>query len=185
MSSRGTCAGIVVFFHTEVVSESKIVREMLCFTIETAVGGCQGRTRETAVADMVAYARLSSDRPSIGKCNRKWLNALYGRFQVVLARWWWHFARGKCGQRIAARIETAVSRWLWVVGFRRCARGKCIQRVASRIVMVVSRWLGVVALLNKGELEKAAGRNFAFHINGENMLGLGRDFWEQYIYIWI
>ena len=38
-----------VFFHTEVVSESKMVRKMLCFTIETAVGGCEGRRCETAV----------------------------------------------------------------------------------------------------------------------------------------
>ena len=46
-------AGNAVFYHTEVVSESKIVCGMLCFTIETAV--C-----ETAVAAMVAYARLWS-----------------------------------------------------------------------------------------------------------------------------
>ena len=55
----------------------KIVREMLRFTIETAVGGCEGRRCETAGAAMVAYgrlcapigayARLSSDRCSIGK----------------------------------------------------------------------------------------------------------------------
>ena len=54
------CVGNAVFFHTEVVSESKIVREMLCFTIETAVRQCEGRKCETAVADMVAYARLCS-----------------------------------------------------------------------------------------------------------------------------
>ena len=58
MSSRGMCARNVVFSHTEVVSESKIVCEMLCFTVETAVGGCEGRRCETAVAAMVAYARL-------------------------------------------------------------------------------------------------------------------------------
>ena len=37
MSCRGMCAGNAVFYHTKVVSESKIVREMLCFTIETGV----------------------------------------------------------------------------------------------------------------------------------------------------
>ena len=47
-------------FPTQVVSESKMVREMLCFTIETAVCGCEGRMCETAVAAMVAYARLWS-----------------------------------------------------------------------------------------------------------------------------
>ena len=80
------CAGHAVFFHTQGVSESKIVREMLCFTKETVVGGCEGRRCGTAVAamlayarlcsPMVAYARLSSDRSSIGKCKRRWLNAL-------------------------------------------------------------------------------------------------------------
>ena len=70
------CVGNAVFFHTEVVSESKIVREMRCFTIETAVRLCEGRRCKTAVADMVAYGRLCSDRSSIEKCKRRWLNAL-------------------------------------------------------------------------------------------------------------
>ena len=60
------CVGNAVFFHTEVVSESKIVREMLCFTIETAVRLCEGRRCKTAVADMVAYARLWS--PMLASC---------------------------------------------------------------------------------------------------------------------
>ena len=46
----------------------------------------------------------------------------------------------KCMPRVANRIVTVVSRWLWVVGLRRCAGGKCVQRVAICIVMVVSRW---------------------------------------------
>ena len=49
-----------MFLHTKVVSESKIAREMLCFTIETAVRQCEGRRCETAVADMLAYGRLCS-----------------------------------------------------------------------------------------------------------------------------
>ena len=61
------CAGNAVFFHTEVVSESKIVREMLCFTIETAVGGCEGRRCETVRAAMVAYARLCSPMLDYGR----------------------------------------------------------------------------------------------------------------------
>ena len=32
-----------MFSHTAVVAESKVVREILCFTIETAAGGCEGR----------------------------------------------------------------------------------------------------------------------------------------------
>ena len=68
MSSRGMCARKAVFSHTEVVSENEIVREMLRFTIETAVRGCEGRRCETAVAAMLAYGGLcSSDRCSIGK----------------------------------------------------------------------------------------------------------------------
>ena len=35
------------FYHTEAGSESKIAREMPCFTIETAVGGREGRRRRT------------------------------------------------------------------------------------------------------------------------------------------
>ena len=54
------CARNAAFYHTEVASESKIVCEMLCFTIETAAGGFEGRRCETAVAAMVAYGRLWS-----------------------------------------------------------------------------------------------------------------------------
>ena len=50
------------------------------------------------------------------------------------------------GLRRCATSAVVVSRWLEVVGLRRCARGKCIQRVANRIVTVVSRWLWVVGL---------------------------------------
>ena len=56
-----------MFSHTKVDSESKIVRKLLCFTIETAVGGCEGRRCETAVAAMLAYARICSDRCPIGQ----------------------------------------------------------------------------------------------------------------------
>ena len=47
-----------MFFHTKVVSESKIAREMLCFTIEMGVRWCEGRRCKTAVVDLVAYGRL-------------------------------------------------------------------------------------------------------------------------------
>ena len=82
------CARNAVFSNTEVVSERMRVRDMLCFTIETAVGGCEGRRCETAGAAMVAYlclwspmfayARLWSDPSAMGKCNcnRRWSNAL-------------------------------------------------------------------------------------------------------------
>ena len=43
-----------MFSHTKVLFESKIAPEN-CFTIETAVGGCESRRCATAVAAMVAY----------------------------------------------------------------------------------------------------------------------------------
>ena len=105
MLSRGMCAGNAVFYHTEVVFESKMVREMLCFTIETAVGGCAGRRCETAGAamvayaclclPMVAYARLTSDRCSgneIVGCE----SHCSGGFQVVLAWRWWRIRECHC-----------------------------------------------------------------------------------------
>ena len=59
------CVENVVFSHTKVVSESKIVCEMLCFTIETVVCGREGRRCETAVAAMVAYACLQGGAPPL------------------------------------------------------------------------------------------------------------------------
>ena len=52
------CRKCRVFPHRR--SESKIAREMLCFTIETAAGGCKGRRCEAAGVAMVAYGRLCS-----------------------------------------------------------------------------------------------------------------------------
>ena len=52
------CAGNAVFSHTKVLSESKIVRELPCFTIETAVGGCEGRWCQTEGAAILAHGRL-------------------------------------------------------------------------------------------------------------------------------
>ena len=50
-----------MFYHTNDVAESKIAREMLCFTIETAVVGRKSRICETAVAGYVRamFALLS------------------------------------------------------------------------------------------------------------------------------
>ena len=59
MSNRGMCA---VVSHTQFASERRIAREMLCFTIETAVGGCEGRRCGTAVAAMLAYAMVAYAR---------------------------------------------------------------------------------------------------------------------------
>ena len=42
-----------VFDSTDDVVGSKMAREMLCFTMETAAVGCEGRICETAVAGYV------------------------------------------------------------------------------------------------------------------------------------
>ena len=65
-----------------------MMRERLCFTNRTGLGGCEGRRCQTAVAvmfgyvrlwspicsAMLAYGRLWSDRSDTGKC--KLLDAL-------------------------------------------------------------------------------------------------------------
>ena len=67
MSSRGSCARNAVFYHTNDAAESKIARETRCFTIETAVGGREGRRCQTAVSVMFAYARLWSPMLAYGR----------------------------------------------------------------------------------------------------------------------
>ena len=48
-------------------AESKMAREILCFTIEAAVGGCESRIRETAVA---GYVRVMVAPVHLGpRCN--------------------------------------------------------------------------------------------------------------------
>ena len=82
------CAGNAVFYHTEVVSESKIARKMLCFTIETAVGGCEGGRCETAGAAMLAYGRLWA---GIVGSVRHWevVVQVVKRNVMVASRWYW------------------------------------------------------------------------------------------------
>ena len=92
------CAGNDVFSHTKVAFESQMVRQMLCFTIETAVRGCEGRRCETAGAAMFAYVRLwspmvayrrigaplgSASRGCESHCNCGVKVALGGRFAAL------------------------------------------------------------------------------------------------------
>ena len=49
----GRSAWIVVFYHRNDATESKMTRELMCFTSETALGGHEGRWCQT-----VGYARL-------------------------------------------------------------------------------------------------------------------------------
>ena len=52
-----------VFYRTDDVVGSKMAREMLCFTMETAAVGCEGRICETTVAGYVrAMSALCSHR---------------------------------------------------------------------------------------------------------------------------
>ena len=82
-----------MFFHIKVVSESKIMREMLCFIIETAVRLCEVRRCKTAVADVLAYGRLCS--PMVALCSDRSGSASAsgkthwnGGFQVILDCGW-------------------------------------------------------------------------------------------------
>ena len=112
------CGSSGVFYHTNGAAESKMAREMLCFTIETAL-------KRPWVGAMSALACLGPQSSGVSHGLRR-------------------CAGGKCIQRVASRLVMVVSRWLGVVGLRRCGRGKCIPRVANRIVMVESRKLGVI-----------------------------------------
>ena len=47
------------------MSVSKIMRDMLCFIVEMAVGGCEDRRYKMAVAVMVAYARMGPSLRSV------------------------------------------------------------------------------------------------------------------------
>ena len=99
-----------------------------------------------------------------GKCMQRVAN----RIVTVVSKWLWvvglrRCARGKCMQRVPNRNVMVVSRWLWVVGVRRCARGKCMQRIANRIVTVVSRWLWVVGLQRCARGKAKSGK---LHCNG-------------------
>ena len=113
MSSRGTCAGNAVFFHTKVESESKIAREMPGFTIETAVRGPKVggvRRRFRLWSPMSEYVQIGSPLGSefVGHeshCNGDVEVALGGRFAAP--------ARART-QRVANPILMLVSRWLWV-----------------------------------------------------------------------
>ena len=59
---RGRCTQNAVFHNRNDATESKMTREMRCFTIETAVGGREDRRRQTAVAVVFPYARLRKRR---------------------------------------------------------------------------------------------------------------------------
>ena len=121
------CAGNAVFFHTKVVSESKIAREMLCFTIETAVRLCEVRRCKTAVADVLAYGRLCSPYARIGlplgSASASGKTHWNGGFQVtlgcgwqrcVIGEWhgrfpWWCGVIGECHWKWSNALEWFMS----------------------------------------------------------------------------
>ena len=89
----------VVVKTAQVWRESKIAREMLCFTLKTAVGGREGRRcrtggceesramfaqspREPAMAgEFRGRGKESNVRRIIGECNYRFLDALAGEFR--------------------------------------------------------------------------------------------------------
>ena len=143
---------------------------MLRFSIETAVGGCEGSRCETAGAAMLAYGPPMVAHGRIGAplgseiigpeshCNGGVKVALGGRF-VALCQ----------GEVHSESCKSHCNGCVKVVGLRCCARGKCIERVANRIVMVVSRWLWVVGL-------RRCAREKCMHCNGGVKVALGGRF---------
>ena len=57
MLYRGIYVQNIVFFHTKIVSKSKIACQMFFLQFKAAVWLCKGRRCKTAVVDMVAYGR--------------------------------------------------------------------------------------------------------------------------------
>ena len=92
-----------MFEHTNDVVGSKMAREMLCFTIETAVVGRKGRICETAVADL---ARAVLVPRSFGSALSRWLSLRSGRHCVEC---YWGMQL-----QIARRLILVGSRWSWV-----------------------------------------------------------------------
>ena len=56
------CGSSGVFYHTNAAAESMMARKMLCFTIETASGGREGRRCRTGGCGLCP--RYLEDRPS-------------------------------------------------------------------------------------------------------------------------
>ena len=80
-----------------------MVHEMRRFTIETAVGGCEGRRCETAVAAMVAYGGLCSPMVAYGRIGAPLRSEIAGGethcnggFEVELAWRWWRCVIREC-----------------------------------------------------------------------------------------
>ena len=61
-ASEGMCAGNAVFNHTEVGSESKIEREMLCFTIDCIEPECDVPERVPMIAMDLQNPRVRQRR---------------------------------------------------------------------------------------------------------------------------
>ena len=151
MSSRGMCARNAVFSHTELVSESKIANEMLCFTIETAVGGCKGGRCETAGAAMIAYVRLWS--AMVGSV-RHWevQSQAVKRIVMVASRWRWIVDGGAVllGNAIAGFHGDAVLLGNVIAGCR-------VVMVASRSGLGCRWWRRIVVRCFRGiQLEVVA-----------------------------
>ena len=119
MSSRGMRARNAVFSHTEVVSESKMVPEMLCFTIESA-GGCGGRRCEMAVAAMVAYGHLWSPMLAYAWIGPPLGSVIAGAWSNAV-EWWFQGAAGlpmvQCYWEMALQVTMVA----------RCFEGMAIQ----------------------------------------------------------
>ena len=96
------CGSIGVFYHRKAGSESKIAGQMLCFTIETVVGGREGRRFRTGGSQ------------GLRRC-AKCIERVANRIVMLVSRWLWvavlrRCARGKCMHRGANHIVRAASK---------------------------------------------------------------------------
>ena len=88
----------------QVWTQSKFAREMLCFTIETAVGGREGRMYPTGGCGLCSrYVRAMSVRDRNGR------RVQSSRKGKQCAAYYWGMPL-----QIARRLITVGARWRWV-----------------------------------------------------------------------
>ena len=147
MSIRARSARNSVFSHTQAASKSKIVRDMLRFTIETAVGGREGRRCETAFAAMLVYVRLCSPMlacgrisPPLGSRSRHW-----GEYRTWSARSVVFFlTKGIRCPSSKSIILHQLCQQLWIGFIRNCRNAKSLWNFTGNVTAWIMNNLGFV-----------------------------------------
>ena len=143
----------VVVKTAQVWRESKIAREILCFTIETAVGGREGRRCRTGGCGLCSlYVRsmfaLSPGEPAmagvfrgrgqdsnawntIGECNHRFLDALAGEFRGRGKESHVRHIIGEC----TCRLPDALAG-----GFRGRGKERCEEKSKEKVEISIEKW---------------------------------------------